>query len=214
MKDAKQRSLLKDLISSKLRLPDIRKIEINHILEGNKELNSFFKNWVPSKLDLLHVNYNYNTGIGIKMDFYVDSISKAIRSVSKEIYLTCFEINESELEKITKSASNWERLIFHYCDIYCLKKLDFSGPTKYKIYYLSFAICGSITPYRKSDWKSTPSSFKNIVEAISKSGLKDSLQQVDICVNDILHIGEVQAMFDELGMPHISVIKKWPKSIE
>ena len=111
MSDVKQKSLLTDFGSSKLRLPNIRRIKIDNISDGNKELNSFFQNWVPSKIDLLSVNYYSNTLTGIKMGFYIDSISKAMKSVSTEIYLRCFEIKESELEQIIKSASNWERLI-------------------------------------------------------------------------------------------------------
>ena len=211
MNDAKNKSLLTDLGSSKLRLPNIRRIQIDRISDGNKELNSFFQNWVPSKIELLSVNYPKNTPTGIKMDFYIDSISKAIKSASKEIFLNCFEIKEAELEQIIKSASNWERLILCYCDIHCSKKLDFGVSAKYKIKFLGFAQCGYTgTKDRKTDWISTPSCFKNIVEAISKSGLKDSLQQVDIRYNDTLKKDEVQAMFNELGMPHISVVEEDP----
>ena len=211
MKDAKQKSLLTDLGSSKLRLPNIRKIRIDYISDGNKELNSFFQNWVPSKIDLLSVNYYLNTSTGIKMDFYIDSISKAIKSVQKEIYLRCFEIKEPELEQIIKSSSDWERLIIDFCDIHCSKKLDFSVSSKYKVKFLSFRHCGNTySSYRKSDWKSTPSSFKNIVEAISKSGLKDSLEKVDIYGNQTLKKDVVQAMFNELGMSHISVVEIGP----
>ena len=207
MNDAKQKSLLKDFCSSKLKLPNIRRIRIDYISDANKELNSFFQNWVPLKIDFLLVNYNPNSNTGIKMGFYINSISKAIMSVSKEIYLFCFEIKESELEQIIKSASNWERLIFRYSDIHCSRKLDFSVSAKCKIKLLSFCQCGHIDfKDRKSDWKSTPSSFKNIVEAISKSRLKDSLQQVDINGNQTLVKNEVQAMFNELEMPHISVV--------
>ena len=208
---AKDKSLLTDLGSSKLRLPNIRKIQIDKISDANKELNSFFQNWVPSKIDLLSVNYLRNTDTGIKMGFYIDSISKAIKSVQKEIYLFCFEIKEPELEQIIKSASNWERLILYYSDIHCSKKLDFSVSAKYKIKFLSFAWCeGDTYSSKKSDWITTPSCFKNIVEAISKSGLKDSLQQVDIIYNQTLKRDEVQAMFNELGMPHISVVETGP----
>ena len=208
MKNAKHKSLLADLGSSKLKPPDIRKIRIDYIPDGNKELNSFLQNWVPSKLDLLSVNYDPNTNIGIKMGFYINSISKAIRSVSKEIFLFCFEIKESEIEQIIKSASSWERLVIDFSDIHCSKKLDFGVSIKYKIKYLSFTECGHISYIaRKSDWKTTPSFFKNIVEAISKSGLKDSLQEVDIYENHTLEKDEVQAMFNELKMPHISVVK-------
>ena len=209
MDDAKDKSLMTDFNFSKLRLPNIRKINIYFISDGNKKLNSFFKNWVPSKLDLLSVNYPYNTRAGIKMDFYIDSISKAVKSVSTEIILSCFEIKEPELEQIIKSASNWERLILRFSDIHCSKKLGFGIYDKYKIKFLSFAHCGSTDyNYRKSDWKSTPSCFKNIVEAISKSGLKDSLEEVDIKWNQTLKKDEVQPMFNELEMSHISVVQK------
>ena len=215
MNVAKQKSLLTDLGSSKLRLPNIRKIQIDHISDRNKELNSFFQNWVPSKLDLLSVNYWSNTLSGIKMDFYIDSISKIINSVEKEIYLTWFEIKEPELEQIIKSSSNWERLILCCCDIHCSKKLDFSGYEKCKIKFLSFVTCGYTNfKDRISDWIKTPSCFKNIVEAISKSGLRDSLEQVDIIYNTTLNKDEVQVMFNELGMSHISVVEEGPSPME
>ena len=149
------------------------------------------------------------------MDFYIDSILKAIKSVEKEIYLWCFEIKESELEQIIKSASNWERLIFDYCDIHCSRKLDFGVSDKCKIKYLSFAECGNTySSYRKSDWMSTPSCFKNIVEAISKNRLKDSLKEVDIVYNQTLKKAEVQAMFNKLGMPHISIVQTDTRPME
>ena len=134
---------------------------------------------------------------------------RLLKSVLKEIYLTCFEIREPELEQIIKSASDWERLILCYSDIHCSKKLDFSVSAKCKIKFLSFAFCGD-TSYtsRKSDWITTSSCFKNIVEAISKSRLKDSLEQVDIYRNQTLMKGEVEAMFNELGLSHISVALK------
>ena len=215
MNNAKHKSLLTDLGSSKLRLPNIRKINIYYISDGNKELNSFFQNWVPSKLDFLSVNDYRNTKTGIKMNFYIDSISKAMKSVQKEIYLECFEIKEPELEQIIKSSSNWERLILRFSDIHCSKKLDFSVSSKCKIKFLSFATCGD-TDYkdRKSDWKSTPSCFKNIVEAISKSGLKDSLEEIDIYCNQTLKKDEVQIMFNELGMSHISVVEIGPNPMK
>ena len=149
------------------------------------------------------------------MDFYIDSISKAVKSVEKEIYLRCFEIKEAEIEQIIKSASNWERLILEYCDIHCSKKLDFGVSSKYKIKFLSFQWCGYTgDKYRKSDWITTPSCFKNIVEAISKSGLKDSLDEVDIYCNNTLKKDEVQAMFNELGISHISVVDKYTRPME
>ena len=215
MNNIEHKSLLTDIYSSELRIQNFRGIRIDFISDRNKELNSFLQNWVPSKIDLLSVNCYNNSPTGIKMGFYIDSISMAIRSVSKEIYLECFEIKEPELEQIIKFAFNWEKLILCFSDINCSKKLDFNVSAKFKIKFLSFAGCGNtFSPYRKTDWKSTPSCFKNIVEAISKSGLKDSLQQFDIAWNQTLKKDEVQAMFNELGMPHISVVEVNPAPME
>ena len=52
------------------------------------------------------------------------------------------------------------------------------------------------------------------MEAISKSGLRDSLEQVDIFWNSTLNKNEVQGMFNELGMSHISVVKTGSSSIK
>ena len=214
MNDSKHKSLLTDLCSSELKLPNIRRITIDYISDGNKELNSFFQNWFPSKLDFLRLNFYRKTFTGIKMDFYIDSISKSIKSVSKEIYLYCFEIKEPELEQIIKSASDWERLLLWHSDIHCSKKIDFSVSDKCKFKSLSFAWWGNAqNKVRKSDWISTPSCFKNIVEAISKSWLKNSLQQVDIYGNNTLKKDGVQAMFNKLGMSHISVVETGPDSM-
>ena len=80
---------------------------------------------------------------------------------------------------------------------------------------MSFTFCGYTgSKDRKSDWVSTPSCFKNIVEAISKSRLRDSLQQVDIAWNQTLKKDVVQAMFNELGMSHISVVEINPGPME
>ena len=215
MNDANQRSFLTDFYSSKLKLPNIRRIKIQNIQDRNKKLTAFLQNWVPSKLDLFLVNFPYNSRTEIKMDFYIGSISKSIILVTKEIYLWCFEIKESELEWIIKSASNWERLILRFSDIHCSRKLDFSVSVKCKIKFLSFYNCGfNNSKERKTDWISTPSTFKNIVEAISRSKLKDSLEEVDISGNDTLDKNEAQAMFDELKMPHISVVEIGPSPIK
>ena len=39
---------------------------------------------------------------------------------------------------------------------------------------------------RKTDWKTLPNCFKNIVDAISKCGLKDSLEKINILGNNDL----------------------------
>ena len=82
----------------------MRKIRIDWVSDRNKKINRFFRNCIPYKLDLLSINFNWINTTGIKLDFYLDSISFANKSVVKEIYLDCFIINETGLERIIKSA--------------------------------------------------------------------------------------------------------------
>ena len=196
-----------DLAFLKIRLPNFRKIKIDHISDGDKDLNNFIRNWIPAELELLCINYYFINNIGIKMNFYLNSITKAITSVTNEIYFNNFEISEYDLEQIIKSAYKCKRLMFNFWDIHCSKKLNFKITKNYKINLLSFWGCGWKTATeRKSDWKKTPSIFKNIIVAISECGLKDSLKQVNINYNETLKKDKVQELFNNFGMSQISVV--------
>ena len=164
---------------------------------------------------MLWLNRGAINNKGIKMDFYIGSFSKAMKTVSKEVYLRCFDINDSDLEQIIKSSCNSERLIISFSSIYFLRKLDFRVTTKYKIKFLSFECCGGDnTPERVTIWKENYAFFKNIVRAIAQCGLKNSLEEVDIHINHTLNKYEVQEMFNELEMSHISVVRKGGEPIE
>ena len=138
----------------------MKEIRIDSISDEDKEVNYFFEEWIPNKLESISINRISINTTGIKIGFYLNSILKAIRFVSKQVYLWCFEINEEELEQIVKSAINSERLTFDRCDIHCSKKINFSATSRYAIKHLDFKNWGSIEDSeRKSDWKSDPILF-------------------------------------------------------
>ena len=208
MAEAKQISLLKDWISSGIKIPSIKKIRIDYFSDEDKIINSFLDNWVSSQFELLLLNYSSISPAGVSMDLYINSITEAIKYVTKEIYLRCFEITETELEQIVKSAYNWERLIFRFCDIHCSKRLDFSISEKYNIKFLSFWHCGNTDyPIRKTDWKKNPSLFKSILDSISSCGLKSSLETIDIWGNDTLNKDELQLILNVLEMSHVNIVQ-------
>ena len=89
-----------------------------------------------------------------------------------------FDVSEEDLQQIIKASANAKCVYLDDCDIHCSKPLDFSTQSIYKTEELSFEGCGDGD--RKSDWIADPSLFENIVEAISKCGLKDSLKIVYI----------------------------------
>ena len=203
--------MVKDFVLLRLKLPKVIRLRIKDVPKRDKELNRFLLSWIPTKLDFILINYNECiSGKGIKIDFYLDSISYAIQSATKGIYLCCFEISEAWLEYIIKSAFNWEKLVLYYWDIHCSKMLDFSIYEKYNIKYLSFYGCGNTRfSNRNSDWKKTHSSIKNIVEAISKWDLRFSLKTFDISLNQTLIKDKIQSMFNDFGLSHVKVVINW-----
>ena len=188
-----------------MRLPNIKRLVINKISDSNSDLASFLSNSVPNKLDLFWMNSSYISDAGIKIDFYIESLWEAIKGVSKEIYIVNLIVGEKDLEKIIKSSCNWERLVIRYSDIHCSSALDFSTDSDYKTKSLSFYNWG-YNDSRKSSWLTDSSLFENIVEGIGKSGLKQSLQTVDI-YNCQLDKSKVQEMFTKHGMTNVSVVE-------
>ena len=211
LSNEKYKSLLKNISEVKMRLPNIKRLVINKISDSNSDLASFLSNSVPNKLDLFWMNHSSISG-STKIDFYIESLWEAIKGVSKEIYIEYLEVGEKDLEKIVKSSCNWERLVIRWSDIYCSSALDFSTDSDYKTKSLSFYNWGANST-RKSSWITDSSLFVNIVEGIGKSGLKQSLQTVDIQGCGLVK-SKVQEMFTKHGMTNLSVVDdgKEPKT--
>ena len=205
LSDSKQKTFLKEIESTKLRLPDIKRIKIDKITDGDVDLNSFLGNWTPDRLQLFWLNYSSIRSGGIKANFYIEALCKTLKAVSSEVYIRCLKLAASDLEQIVKASSNSERLVIRYCDVSCSTALDFTIIDKYNTKFLSFDSWAGDGSNRESDFKSSPALFENIVEAIAKSGLKDSLQTLDI--NSCgLDKAAVQGLFNKHGMGAVSVV--------
>ena len=113
-----------------------------------------------------------------------------------------FDISEEDLQKIIISSTNVESVSLTNCDIHCSKPLDFSSQQVYKTKQLIFDGCGKED--RKSDWIADPSLFENIVEAISKCGLRDSLNKIDI-EDWGLKKSDVDKIFEKYRMGNIEI---------
>ena len=181
-------------------------ISLNNLEEGDKEAKYFLENLIPNKIKFITIISKSINNKGIKVDNYLDAISNAIKLALDDVLIYHFEINEEGLEKIVKSAFNSTRLKLYYCEIHCSKTLDFIVKGKYRIKTIEFNCCGNTGAAEiKTDWKTNPSSFENIVKAISKCGLKYSLDEAYIGGNQTLKKDEVQLLFNKHGMPHVNV---------
>ena len=197
-------------MTSKLRLPDLKGIGIESISDADADLASFLSDCIPLHLLLFSINWDANSWIGIKSEFYIDLLLKAVSKVTKEVYFWCFDFSAKDLEQIIKAAHNSERLVFRFCCIHCSPGFGLCiNLYNYNTKFLSFECWGS-TEYkeRTTDWKTDPSCFENIVDAIKNSGLKDSLQKVSIGLNQTLSKEKVQELFNNKGMSQITVTEE------
>ena len=204
MENSLQNSFLRELEEYKFKLPNIKSIEIRKAYINSCSFQNFLQYWIPWKLANILIEKQFNKDDSYE-DFYIGPIWKALLNVNKQVCLSGFNFNEKQLEQIIKYSFNWEILIFDTWVISCFKYFSFNISKKYKIKYLSFKNWEMGANKIDSDFLWTPSKFMNIIEAISKSQLKSSLQKV-VIYNSSLNFILVQKWFDEFGMSHVKVV--------
>ena len=198
--------------NAKLRLPNLRAVQIENVSDTDVDLVSFLDDCTPVHLKLLWFNLYPFSLTSTKAKFYMRSLSKLVSATTIQVFLCYLEFSEAEFEQIVRASCKAKRLSFEDCDIHCSTALDFGSSLKYKTKTLSFQFWGNTSSCnRKTDWKSSPACFDNIIEAISKSGLRDSLQTISIYKNQSLSVEEVQQMLNDNAMSHITVDEEYLK---
>ena len=134
MNDAKSKSFLDDLATSKAQIPQIKRIAISHLNGSDSNINLFLTNWVPQNLTYLNINYYWiNGNLPIKMSFYLSSLTTCLKKVTKEIFISVFEMDESDLEAVVKASCNLESLVLFYWDLKWSRPMNFKCSSTYKI---------------------------------------------------------------------------------
>ena len=134
LNDAKSKSFLDDLATSKALIPQLKRIKISCFKDSDTNLNLFLSNWVPQNLTYLSVNSPYIDGNKTtKMNYYLSSLTTCLKKVTKEIYLAAFEMDESDLETVVRASCNSERLVLYHCDLKWSRAMDFKCSSTYKI---------------------------------------------------------------------------------
>ena len=95
---------------------------------------------------------------------------------TKEVFIRCFKLSNSSLQKVIKAGCNSDRIVIRECLLDFDSDIDISGPD-YKTTYLSFRWTGG---FHYSNWSSCPSRLKSILKSISLCSLKTSLQTLDV----------------------------------
>ena len=136
MNNAKSKSFLEDLNTSKALIPQIKRIAITRLKDSDSNLNLFLSNWVPQNLTYLYIscyNFSIDTRKPTKMNFYLNSLTTCLKKVTKEIFLHVFEMDESDLEAVVKASCNSERLVLYWCDLKWSRPMNFKCSSTYKI---------------------------------------------------------------------------------
>ena len=134
MNDAKSKSFLDDLATSKALIPQLKRIKISKLNDSDSNLNLFLSNWVPNNLTNFWINYPSITGgKPTKMSFYSSSLATCLKKVTKEIFLQKFEMDESDLETVLKASCNSERLVLRWSDLKWSRSMNFKCSSTYKI---------------------------------------------------------------------------------
>ena len=134
MNNAKSKSFLDDLATSKAQIPQLKRIKISRLNGNDSKLNLFLSNWVPQNLTYLSINCPaIDWDKPTKMSFYLSSLTNSLKKVTKEIYLRLFEMDESDLEAVVKASCNSERLVLYWCDLKWSRPMNFKCSSTYKI---------------------------------------------------------------------------------
>ena len=134
LNNAKSKSFLDDLATSKALIPQIKRIVITRLNGSDPNLSLFLSNWVPQNLTYLSINDPcIDWKRPIKMNFYLNSLTTCLKKVTKEIFLQLFDMDESDLEEVIKASCNSERLVLKYCDLKWSRPMDFKCSLTYKI---------------------------------------------------------------------------------
>ena len=134
LNDAESKSFLDDLTTSKALIPQLKRIAITHLKDSDSNLNLFLSNWVPQNLPFLSINCPpIDWYKPTKMNFYLSSLTTCLKKVTKEIFLSLFEMDESDLEAVVKASCNSERLVLYGWDLKWSRLMDFKCSSTYKI---------------------------------------------------------------------------------
>jgi hypothetical protein len=134
----------------------------------------------------------------------MDSLNKLLPTITKEIYFQFFDFSKTDLEEVVKASSACDRLVLDCGNFKADQEFDFKGPN-YKISLLSFYDAGYANKF--NHWDEHPERVENIIKGIKRSGLRHSLQMLDV---NKCKIGkeEVQKMLDKHGLASITAVEE------
>ena len=91
--------------------------------------------------------------------------------------------------------------MFTWCKFDFDSELDFSGP-ELAVEFIGFYCCRC----QGNSWNTKPERFGRLVKAIAASGLKDSLNTIDVTQSSHLTVDQVKSFLRDNKIEHINVL--------
>ncbi|CAI2387900.1 unnamed protein product [Moneuplotes crassus] len=114
MEEEKSKKLVKEMEENKYPLGDMHKLKIDRMVNEDTILNKFMTFSAPSSLKLFVFNRIYLSNDdgdkAVRIKFYLEGLKEILPRVTKEVYLECLVVDDTDLSQIVKWASNAERL--------------------------------------------------------------------------------------------------------
>lgn len=171
---ARQHNFVDQIRLLDVKLPTIKGINLNPFPKEDWIVKQFLKKSISDSMNSFVINYD--SGYYTSIDFYKREIESILPRVSKEVFFNFMTLSQSDLETIFKGSANSDRVILRSCRITTEDELDFSGP-EYKTSYISLSHTGNSG---LDNWISPWTKFRNIVKAMGKTSLRDSLQTFNV----------------------------------
>jgi len=132
------KSVVDALVKYKIKMAKASKLIINKISDNDEKLNSFIKYCCPDDTEHFVFNHLHINSNAYNIAYYLDSLARVLKGVTKEVYLENLEVKEQDLQTIIRSSAAAERVTIRWSNVRCSSVLDFSCAREYKTKYLSF----------------------------------------------------------------------------
>ena len=188
-------------ILKELKLPCIRKIWMEQRGFVNFDsINQLMLNSFPPKLAVFCLGWTESAVMDLAEN--MPALRVVLPRITHEFLTNCSYISKKHFEEIVKLSAGMKRLLIRHSIVDSESELDFSEVKEWKIEFLGLAYTGRND---RSVWSATPKKLDNILSAISKCGLKDSLKSINL--HDCgFQESDLKKKLEEHSLAHLTLV--------
>ncbi|CAI2365541.1 unnamed protein product [Moneuplotes crassus] len=204
MTDTKAQNFIKELGDNKIILPNIDESHTGRIDDSSIEIiNRYLLNCIPKSFSKIYLNWEWNE-YPIQFSSMIEGLSVALPKITKEVLFNTFVIQSSDLELIMQKCYQTEKIIFAYSKLISSERMNFDTGKGSKLKCLSICSSDFNKQGLSSDFQNHPERLEWIIEALSKSAHKTSLEYINI-QDCPIEVKTVEDMLKKYGMDTVVV---------